>query len=53
MLYYKIIILRMHFMQVKNKVYCHWDLVRFVLEKQLQKDDGTFLTLSVIEGEKL
>lgn len=40
-------------MQVKNKIFCHWDLVRFVSEKHLQEDDGTFLTLSVTDGDKL
>lgn len=37
-------------MHVKNKIYCHWDLVRFVTEKNLQCDDGTFRTLSVTDG---
>lgn len=40
-------------MQVKDKIFCHWDLVRFVSEKHLKKDDGTFLTLSVTDGGKL
>ena len=40
-------------MQLQKKLFCHWDLVRFVSEKHLQKDDGTFLTLSVTEGKKL
>ena len=40
-------------MQVQDKVFCHWDLVRFISEKHLQKDDGTFMTLSVTDGEKL
>ena len=40
-------------MQVQNKIYCHWDLVWLISEKHLQKDDGTFLTLSVTEGDKL
>ena len=40
-------------MQVQKKLCCHWDLVRFVSEKHLQEDDGTFLTLSVTEGNKL
>ena len=39
-------------MQVQKKLFCHWDLVRFVSEKYLQKDDGTFLTLSVTDGDK-
>ena len=39
-------------MQEKKKLFCHWDLVRFVSEKHLQKDDGTFLTLSVTDGNK-
>lgn len=40
-------------MQVKEKLFCHWDLVRFVSESHLQKDEGTFLILSVTDGEKL
>lgn len=40
-------------MQVKNKIFCHWDLVRFVKEKHLKNDDGTFLTLSVTNGRNL
>ena len=40
-------------MQVEKKLFCHWDLVRFVSEEHLQQDDGTLLTLSVAEGEKL
>jgi hypothetical protein len=40
-------------MQVKNKLFCHRDLVRFVTEKHLKQDDGTFLTLSVTDGNKL
>lgn len=39
-------------MQVKNKLFCHWDFVQFVSEKYLQQDDGTFLTLSVTEGNE-
>lgn len=37
-------------MQVKNKLFCHWDLVRFITEKQLQKYNGEVLTLSVTDG---
>lgn len=40
-------------MQVKNKMFCHWDLLRFISEKHLQQDDGTFRTLSVTDGDKL
>lgn len=40
-------------MQVQKKLLCHWDLVRFVSEKHLQQDDGTSLTLSVTDGDKL
>lgn len=40
-------------MQVKDKLFCHWDLVRFVSEDDLKKDDGTFTTLSVSDGDKL
>lgn len=40
-------------MQVKDKLFCDWDLVRFVSEQHLIRDDGTFLTLSVVEGKKL
>jgi len=39
------------FMQVEKKLFCHWDLVRFVSEKHLKQDDGTFFTLSVTDGE--
>ena len=39
-------------MQIKDKFLCHWDFVRFISEKHLMKDDGTFLTLSVTDGEK-
>ena len=39
-------------MQLEKKLFCHWDLVRFVSESHLQKEDGTFLTLSVSEGNK-
>ena len=37
-------------MQLTQKLYCHWDLVRFITEKDLIKEDGTFLTLSVTDG---
>lgn len=37
-------------MQLENRVLCHWDFVRFVTESHLKKEDGTFLTLSVTEG---
>ncbi len=40
-------------MQVQNKLFCHWDLVRFVSEKHLKLDDGTSLTLSVTDGDKV
>lgn len=40
-------------MQVERKVFCHWDLVRFIKEEVLKQDDGTFLTLSVTHGEKV
>ena len=40
-------------MQVQKKLFCHWDWVRFIPEKQLQQDDGTFLTLSVTERNEL
>lgn len=40
-------------MQVKNKLFCHWDLVRFVSKEHLKQDNGTFLTLSVTDGGKL
>lgn len=32
---------------------CHWDIVRFVKETDIVKDDGTFLTLSVTDGKEL
>lgn len=40
-------------MLIKSKLYCHWDLVRFVCEEHLVTKEGQNLTLSVIEGEKL
>ena len=40
-------------MQLQRKVYCRWDFVRFISERHLQKEDGTFCTLSVTEGGKL
>ena len=40
-------------MQVQKKIFCHWDMVRFVSEKHLQTDDLTFSTLSVTDGNKL
>ena len=39
-------------MQLEKKVFCHWDLVRFVSEKHLKRDDGVFWTLSVTEGNE-
>lgn len=39
-------------MQVQKKLFCHWDLVRFVEEKHLQNEDGTFSTLSVTDGNE-
>ena len=39
--------------QVKDKLFCHWDAVRFVSEKNLEKNDGTFFTLSVTIENKL
>lgn len=39
-------------MQLKNKVYCHWDLIRFIGKNHLiHQEDGSDLTLSVIDGE--
>lgn len=40
-------------MQVEKKVFCHWDFVRFIQEKVLKQEDGTFLTLSVTDGDKV
>lgn len=40
-------------MNMEKTLYCHWDLVRFVEEKHLKQEDGTFLTLSVTDGDKL
>lgn len=39
--------------QVEDKLFCHWDAVRFVSEKNLEKSDGTFFTLSVTIQNKL
>lgn len=38
-------------MQEKNKLFCHWDFVRFVSEENLKQNDGTSLTLSVTDGK--
>jgi len=32
--------------QLEKKIYCHWDLVRFITEDHLKKD-GSFRTMSV------
>ena len=40
-------------MQANERLFCHWDLVRFVKESHLQKEDGTFLLLSVTDGNQL
>ena len=40
-------------MQVKSKLFCNWDLARFVTEEHLKQDDGTIRTLSITDGEKL
>ena len=37
-------------MQLKRKIYCHWDICRFVTEEHLLKDGG--YTLSVTESNK-
>lgn len=40
-------------MQLKNKVYCHWDLIRFIGKDHLvRQEDGADLTLSIIDREK-
>lgn len=39
-------------MQINNRLFCHWDLVRFVQEEHLKQDDGTLRTLSVINSAK-
>ena len=36
-------------MQLDSKVFCHWDIVRFIKEENLLKN-GVFRTLSVTEG---
>ena len=40
-------------MQVEKKLFCHWDLVRFVQEERLKEEDETFWTLSVTDGGKI
>ena len=40
-------------MQVEKKLFCHWDLVRFITEEHLKQEDGTYLTLSVTNGDKV
>ena len=36
-------------MDLSNKAYCHWDLIRFIKESDLIQD-GKFMTLSVTDG---
>lgn len=38
-------------MKIEKKLYCHWDLIRFVSENHLIQEDGSFLTLSVINDK--
>ena len=40
-------------MQLTKKLFCHWDLVRFVSESHLVGKDGTIFTLSVTEGKDI
>ena len=40
-------------MQLNNKRFCDWDLVRFLQEKDLIMEDGTFATISVIAHQKM
>ena len=40
-------------MQVEKRAYCHCNLVRFVPEYKLIDDDGTFWTLSLVDGKKV
>lgn len=40
-------------MQLQEKIFCHWDLVRFITEEKLKKEDGTLQTLSVSCGNEL
>ena len=39
-------------MDLGNKAYCHWDLVRFIREEDLYDDNGSFRTLSVTDGSQ-
>ena len=34
-------------MQLERKIYCHWDLVRFVTKEHLSKDYGYTLSVTV------
>ena len=38
-------------MKMENKLYCHWDFVRFIQEKHLEDDTGKRSTLSVTHGD--
>lgn len=40
-------------MQMNKMLFCHWDFVRLLTEKDLLKKDGTALTLSVTDGKNL
>ena len=40
-------------MKLENKLYCHWDYVRFVAEKHMKDDTGRQVTLSVTKGDTL
>lgn len=38
-------------MKIEKKLYCHWDLVKFITEEHLIREDETLSTLSVIDGK--
>lgn len=40
-------------MQVENKIFCDWDLVRFVDERHLRSENGKSQTLSVTANGNL
>ncbi len=40
-------------MQVEKKLFCHWDIARFVKEENLRLPDGTPLTLSLTDNDKI
>lgn len=40
-------------MKLENKLYCHFDYVRFVGERHMKDDEGKKQTLSVTQGDTM